>query len=44
MAKRTAFVSHMQHATEELLAHYQDFNQEFTLFFEDAQHHFKNLF
>ncbi|MFN7689497.1 MAG: ACP phosphodiesterase [Bacteroidota bacterium] len=44
MAKRTAFVSHMQHATEELLAHYQDFNQEFTLFFEDAQHHFKNSF
>ncbi len=44
MAKRTAFVSYMQHATEELLAHYQDFNQEFTLFFEDAQHHFKNSF
>jgi acyl carrier protein phosphodiesterase len=44
MAKRTAFVSHMQHATEELLAHYQDFNKEFTLFFEDAQHHFKNSF
>jgi acyl carrier protein phosphodiesterase len=44
MAKRTAFVSHMQFATEELSEYYQDFNQEFTLFFEDAQQHFQKLF
>ena len=44
MASRTSFVSNMQFATEELELHYQDFDQEFKLFFEDARKHFGGLY
>ncbi|HRG58031.1 MAG TPA: ACP phosphodiesterase [Bacteroidia bacterium] len=44
MANRTKFVSNMQFATEELEIHYQEFEQEFKLFFEDARKHFGDLY
>jgi hypothetical protein len=44
MASRTSFVSNMQFATEELALYYQDFDEEFKLFFEDAKKHFGNLY
>jgi len=44
MASRTSFVSNMQFATEELEVHYQEFDQEFKLFFEDARKHFDGLY
>lgn len=44
MANRTSFVSNMQFATEELEMYYQDFDQEFKLFFEDAKKHFAILY
>jgi acyl carrier protein phosphodiesterase len=44
MASRTSFVSNMQFATEELELHYQDFDQEFKVFFEDARKHFGGLY
>lgn len=44
MANRTKFVSNMQFATEELEIYYQEFDQEFKLFFEDARKHFGDLY
>jgi acyl carrier protein phosphodiesterase len=44
MASRTSFVSNMQFAAEELTLYYQDFDQEFKLFFEDARKHFGDLY
>lgn len=44
MASRTSFISNMQFATEELELYYDDFNNEFKLFFEDARQHFNGLF
>jgi acyl carrier protein phosphodiesterase len=44
MASRTSFVSNMQFATEELELYYQDFDQEFKLFFEEARNHFGGLY
>lgn len=44
MASRTSFVSNMQFATEELAFYYQDFDQEFKLFFADARKHFGDLY
>ena len=44
MASRTSFVSNMQFATEELELHYQDFDGEFKLFFDDARKHFGELY
>ncbi len=37
MDYRTKFSSKMQYATEELQLHYKEFEEEFTLFFEDIQ-------
>ncbi|MBF02850.1 MAG: ACP phosphodiesterase [Flavobacterium sp.] len=37
MDYRTKFNSKMQYATEELQLHYEEFEEEFTLFFEDIQ-------
>ena len=44
MASRTSFISNMQFATEELELYYDDFNNEFELFFKDARQHFAGLF
>lgn len=44
MASRTSFVSNMQFATEELEIHYQEFDEEFKLFFDDARKHFGELY
>ena len=44
MANRTSFVSNMQFATEELELYYQEFDQEFKLFFDDARKHFAGLY
>jgi acyl carrier protein phosphodiesterase len=44
MSNRTSFVSNMQFATEELELYYQEFDQEFKLFFDDARKHFAGLY
>ena len=41
MSKRTSFVSNMEFATEELQHYYEEFNQEFISFFDEARAHFK---
>lgn len=41
MDSRTKYTSKMQFATEELEVYYEDFQAEFTLFFEDIQAHVK---
>jgi acyl carrier protein phosphodiesterase len=44
MASRTSFVSNLQFATEELEIYYQEFDDEFKLFFNEARKHFGNLY
>jgi len=39
MARRTRFASRMEESTDDLQAHYQDFENEFTLFFPDIIEH-----
>ena len=43
MDSRTKYASKMQYATEELEIYYEDFQAEFTLFFEDIQAHVKSF-
>jgi len=42
MAHRASFVSNMERATDDLLAHYADFEKEFLAYFPQLQQHTKN--
>jgi acyl carrier protein phosphodiesterase len=43
MASRAHFESGMEHSAEELVRHYEDYQQEFARFFPDLQQHIQRL-